>query len=212
MLVYLFILSCSCWTFSEHMKLYPWTISKNELKENRSSATFNVPRYFPICDHTWNPVCSNKNKPTNISAGTWYCPLITGDSSCFVKVILGWGYDTLWARYSLNIRLGCVCWVVTWQYPEETFNLFNTKCYVTCTESLSVIIHSLHPATYPSILSWKGSVRYVSLTQAWAPVVLNTVDLQVIDKHTVIDYTNKWYMLYAALSKCWNCAHDRCCL
>lgn len=120
---------------------------------------------FPVWDHTWNPVCSNKNKPTNISVGTWFCPLITGDSSCFVKVILGWGYDTLWARYSLNIRLWCVCWVVTWQYPEETFNLFNTKCYVTCTESLSVIIHSLHPATCPSILSWKGSVRHENLTQ-----------------------------------------------
>lgn len=98
------------------INLYQY-VHKRFLKMNSKrnvylGGTFNIPRHF-----LGILLARIKNKPTNIPFGpTWYCRLTTGDSSCFVKVILGGGYDTLWARYSLTS-----CWdVFVGLWPDNT--------------------------------------------------------------------------------------------
>lgn len=117
------------------------------------------------------------------------------------------------SRIFSNILLGCVCWVVTRQYPEETFNLFNTKCYVPAwTPYLSSSILFIQQYVCQYCHERDRSSMRISHRRGHLCCFIYTVDLFQMDKHTVMNGTDKWYILYAALSNFWNWAHGRCCL
>lgn len=166
----------------------PWKKSDSYTrKKNNSIFLQNNQLLLPFFerDPTQEVAGSYKSKETNISSGTvlsdaalW--SLLTHSAS--LRSSLDKDMICFEAKLS-TVLLGRVCWVVAWQQSEETFNLFNTKCYLPAwTRRLSTAIHR--------VMNHQSRIH-----NSPSEVISGLLHCSNVIKHPLITFPEKWYTL-----------------